>query len=71
MTNQVNVQNRDKKSLSKYMRGVKSEFKKVVWPTKKQLANYSGIVILSIILFSIVLSVLDLVINKGLNLIVK
>lgn len=71
MTNQVNVQNKDKQSLSKYMRGVKSEFKKVVWPDKKQLANYSGIVIASIILFSIVLSVLDLVINKGMNLIVK
>ncbi|KXO16297.1 preprotein translocase subunit SecE [Peptoniphilus sp. GNH] len=70
MTSQVN-QNKDKQSNGKYLRGVKSEFKKVVWPTKKQVANYSSIVIVAIILFSILLSVLDFIINKGMHLIVK
>lgn len=52
----------EKKSLNKYFRGVKSEFKKVVWPTKKQVLNYSTIVIVVSILFAILLSVYDKVI---------
>ncbi len=49
----------EKKGLNKYFRGVKSEFKKVVWPTKKQVLNYSAIVILVSVLFALLLSVYD------------
>lgn len=52
----------EKKSLNKYFRGVKSEFKKVVWPTKKQVLNYSTIVIVVSILFAVLLSVYDKII---------
>lgn len=52
----------ESKSLNKYFRGVKSEFKKVVWPTKKQVLNYSVIVIVVSILFAILFSVYDKVI---------
>lgn len=56
------VQKAEKKSLGKYFRGVKSEFKKVVWPTKKQLINYSLIVIVAVIVFSLLLALYDKII---------
>ncbi|SHH30912.1 preprotein translocase subunit SecE [Anaerosphaera aminiphila DSM 21120] len=49
----------EKKSFSKYFRGVKSEFKKVVWPTKKQILNYTLIVIVACILFALLLTLFD------------
>lgn len=49
----------EKKGLAKYFRGVRSEFKKVVWPTKKQILNYTLIVIVACILFALLLALFD------------
>ncbi|CDZ74706.1 putative membrane protein [Peptoniphilus sp. ING2-D1G] len=49
----------EKKSLAKYFRGVKSEFKKVVWPTKKELINYSLIVIAAVVAASVLFIIYD------------
>ena len=50
------------KSLSRYFRGVRSEFKKVVWPTRKELINYSLIVISAVIAFTLLFAVYDKII---------
>ncbi|WP_019132769.1 preprotein translocase subunit SecE [Peptoniphilus obesi] len=52
----------DPKSLSRYFKGVKSELKKVVWPTRKELINYSIIVILAVIAFMLLFLVYDKII---------
>ncbi len=44
----------------KGIKATKSELKKVVWPTKTQLVNNTGIVIAAIVIFGIILTVLDL-----------
>ena len=36
-----------------YFKGVKTEMKKVVWPTKKEVASYTGIVILTCAIFAL------------------
>ena len=59
----------EKKSLKKYFRGVKSEFKKVVWPTKKQVLNYSAIVIVVSILCALLFSLYDKIVIFLLQLI--
>lgn len=51
-----------------YFKGVKSELKKVVWPTKKELVNYTGIVLLISIIFAIVVYFLDILLNNILGL---
>ena len=33
--------------LKEYFRGIKIELKKVIWPTKSELASYTGVVILT------------------------
>ena len=44
----------------KGLKATKSELKKVVWPSKSQLINNTGIVIAAIVIFGIILTVLDL-----------
>ena len=43
----------------KLFRGVKAELKKVVWPTKKELINYTIEVFLVTIFIALVIAVLD------------
>lgn len=43
----------------KYFKGVRSEFKKVTWPTVKQLKNNTTTVILAVIVVGIFIFALD------------
>ena len=54
-----------------YFKGVKAEMKKVIWPTKKELVNYTGVVILISVIVGLVVWVLDLGIHRVLSLIIK
>lgn len=69
MATKDSVKKADDKSLAKYFRGIKSEFKKVVWPTKKQVLNYSTIVIVASIIFALLLSLYDKLVIFVLHLI--
>jgi preprotein translocase subunit SecE len=53
--------------LIKYLRSVRSEFKKVVWPSKKQLANNTAIVIAFIVISGVCIGVLDLILRTGID----
>lgn len=59
-----------KSKMSTYFKGVKSEMKKVIWPSKKELINYTGVVIAISGLVAFIVWILDLVINTGLSLII-
>lgn len=69
-TNTVNGKETDPKSLKRYFRGVRSEFKKVVWPTKKQWIQYSLIVIVVSIVTALFIYAIDFVIGHILSLII-
>lgn len=60
-----------KGKLSAYFRGVKAETKKVIWPGKKDLINYTGVVIFMCVLVGLVVYLLDLGIHQLLSLIIK
>ncbi|SNS38836.1 protein translocase subunit secE/sec61 gamma [Anaerovirgula multivorans] len=70
MTTQANT-NAKAKSLGKYLKGVRSELKKVNWPNRAELKNHTGVVIVSCLLATIVLWALDTFFGLGLNLIIK
>ena len=44
----------------RYFKGVKSEFKKITWPTMKQIVNNTGTVIAAVIIVGVFIFVLDL-----------
>lgn len=46
-------QQKKKGGLGSYFKGVRTEMKKVVWPTRKQLLSYTGIVILTCLVFAL------------------
>ncbi len=48
-----------------FVKGVKSELKKVVWPTKQQLIKSTTMVIFLIVVFSIVILGLDMLLELG------
>lgn len=42
-----------KTSFSEYLKGVKVEMKKVVWPTKKEVGSYTAVVIAVCAIFAL------------------
>ena len=54
----------------RFFRDMGSELKKATWPTKQELAKYTGIVLLFICAFAVVVGLIDLGLTKLLALIV-
>ena len=46
-----------------FFKGIKSELKKVVWPTKNQLINNTVLVILLIAAFSVIILGFDVILD--------
>ena len=51
--------------MGKFFRDCKSEFKKLVWPTKQQLLKNSALVLVSIVVVGLCLALVDFGLNKG------
>ena len=51
--------------LGKFFKDCKSEFKKLVWPTKQQLLKNSALVLVSIVVVGACLALVDFGLNKG------
>ena len=52
-------QKREKTSIREYFRGIRTEVKKVVWPTKKELSAYTVVVILTCTFFALAFWAID------------
>lgn len=50
---------KQKRSIVKYFKDARSEFKKVVWPSRKQVVNNTIVVIISLIVSGIAVWLLD------------
>ena len=53
--------------LTKWFRGMKSELKKVVWPTWSQVLNNTLVVIVVSIIFAIVIGLIDYLAYEGIK----
>ncbi|MDD2190616.1 MAG: preprotein translocase subunit SecE [Eubacteriales bacterium] len=51
--------NKPRVSVKEYLKGVKTEIKKVVWPTRKELGSYTGVVLLSCVALSLAIWAVD------------
>jgi preprotein translocase subunit SecE len=69
-----NKENENKPKLTSrvksYFKGVKSELKKVNWPTRKELTNYTIVVLVTVSVMTVVIWGLDLVFENIVGLIV-
>ena len=50
--------------LKTFFKGVWSELKKVHWPSKKQLATYTGVVLVAVLALSLAISLFDWIISS-------
>lgn len=51
---------KQKASIGEYFKGIKTEMKKVVWPTKKELGSYTAVVIFTCAFFAVSFWLIDL-----------
>ena len=53
--------------LTKWFRGMKSELKKVVWPTWSQVLNNTLVVIVVSVIFAVVIGLIDYLAYEGIK----
>lgn len=66
MSSQTNVDN-SSGNMKSQIKGVKAELKKVIWPTKKELTNYTAMVLLMCTIVSLIVWLID----SGLNILLS
>ena len=54
--------------LFKKLKGLKSEFKKIVWPSKEETTRSTVVVVSTIVVFAVCIAILDFLFSKGLTL---
>ena len=57
--------------VAKFFRDTKSELKKVVWPSGKQLLNNTLVVLVSVLIVGIIVCLFDLLAGFGIDLLGK
>ncbi len=64
-------QKKQPNKVAKYFKDLKSEFKKVVWPTKEQTLNNTAVVMATLVIFGVFVTLCDLGLSALLNLILN
>ena len=71
MTTPTNTNSENSRDFSKFIKGVRSELKKVNWPNKKELTNNSVVVVITVTLATVAIWAIDSILGYGLNLIIR
>ena len=64
----VKTEKTQKKS---WFKGLKTEFKKIIWPDRKSLAKQTSAVLAVSIVLGVIIAILDYVIKYGVDFLVK
>lgn len=59
----------EKKERSSFAKGVKSEFKKIIWPDRKATVKQSIAVVAISVVVGVIIAVLDLIVKYGVSFI--
>jgi len=65
----IKANNKRISGIKDFVNGVKVELKKVHWPTRRETMVYTGVVLSTVAVVSILIWVLDSILSKGLSLI--
>ena len=71
MATQTNTKKKFFERISNWFRGMKSELKKVVWPTRKQLTNNSAVVLAVVVSCGVVLWGFDYVASSLVRILIS
>ncbi len=59
------------KTVVQFLRDVRIEMKKVIWPSRQEVINYTVVVLVTVAVVSTYILVLDLALSRLLNLIIS
>ena len=59
------------KLLKRWFKGLKAEFKKIVWPDQKSLTKETAAVVIVSVVVGVIISVVDLIARFGIEFLVK
>ena len=62
--------NADKAPKKNYWKGLKSEYKKIVWPNRETVTKQTIVVLVVSLLLGVLIGVLDMIFKFGINLII-
>ena len=60
-----------KKQKTSWFKGLKAEFKKIVWPDQKSLTKETAAVVIVSVVVGVIISVVDLIARFGIEFLVK
>ena len=60
-----------KKQKKSWFKGLKAEFKKIVWPDQKSLTKETAAVVIVSVVVGVIISVVDLIARFGIEFLVK
>ena len=56
---------------SDWLTGLKAEFRKIIWPTKEQLAKETTAVVIASVILGVIIALLDFIIQYGVDFLVN
>ncbi|MCR4717995.1 MAG: preprotein translocase subunit SecE [Lachnospiraceae bacterium] len=54
-----------------WFKGVKAEIKKIIWPSKKDLAKQTAVVLISALVIGVIVAIIDMGIQYGIDALIN
>ena len=64
-------ESKDKAQKPSFFKGVKNEFKKIIWPDKKTLTKETVTVVSVSVILGVIIAVVDFIFKNGIELLVR
>lgn len=64
-------ESKDKAQKTPFFKGLKAEFKKIIWPDKTTLAKQTTAVVSVSVILGIIITVIDILVKYGIDLLVR
>ena len=61
----------EKTQKKSWFKGLSTEFKKVIWPDRKDLARQTAVVIVATVILGAVIALVDFILGYGINVLIN
>lgn len=61
----------EKTQKKSWLRGLRAEFKKIIWPDKRTLARQTTAVVVVSVILGAVIAVIDMILRYGIDLLIR
>ena len=54
-----------------FFKGLKAEFRKIIWPSKKDIVKETAVVTVTSVILGLIIVIVDMIINLGINVLIN